>query len=56
MEWFEDDELKKQWEEVEKVEERLKQKKAGGDVWQVEAFQNLPELVASQRMKEKKKE
>ena len=37
MNWDEDDELTKQWEEV-------------GGVWQCQALQQVPELVASQRI------
>ena len=33
---------------MKKVEEKFKQKEAGGGVWQDEALQKAPELVASQ--------
>ena len=33
MEWYEDHELKKQWEVVQKAEERLKQKKVEEGFW-----------------------
>ena len=50
MEWHEEDEWKKQWEEVKKMEESLKQKRVDECVRQVEALQRVPKLVADQRM------
>ena len=39
MDWYEDDELRKQWEEVVKVEEKLRQKKAEEGELQCDALQ-----------------
>ena len=55
MDWYEDDELRKQWEEVSRVEEQLRSKKAEGVVLHCEARQRVPELVASQLMVKGKK-
>ena len=48
MEWHEEDELKEQWEEVKKMEERLKPKKVGAS-----SLQKVPELEAYQRSRQK---
>ena len=38
MNWDADDELKKQWEEVKKVEEKSTQKEVAGGVWEHEVI------------------
>ena len=47
--WDEHDKLKKPWEEVKKVEEKLIRNEVGGGLSQQEALPKVPELVASQR-------
>ena len=54
MDWYEDDELRKPREEVVKVEETLRQKKAEEGELQCDALQSVKELVASQRIIEGK--
>ena len=44
MDWYENDELRKQWEEASMVEEKLRQKKVEGDVLQDEPLQWVPGL------------
>ena len=55
MEWHEEDQLKKQWEEDEKMEEFLEQEKVDGGAWQVEALQKVPELIAQMRVSQKER-
>ena len=56
MDWYKDDELRKQWEEVSSVEEKLRRKKTEGYVLRCDALQLVREILASQERKGRKKE
>ena len=48
MDWYEDDEMRKQWEEVSRGEEKIRQRKIERNALHIEAMQRAPALVASQ--------
>ena len=50
MEWQGEDQFKEQWEENEKMENILEQKKVDGGAWQVYTLQQLQELISQKRM------
>ena len=47
MDWLEDDEIMRQWEEVSKEEERITRRKGEGREWTAEGVQRVPELVVA---------
>ena len=55
FDWYEEDQWKGQWEEDEKMEEFLEQKRVDGGAWHVEAMQKVPELVAHRRISQCKR-
>ena len=46
MDWLEDDEMMKQWEDVSNEEEKITVRKMEGKRLQVEGVQKVPELLA----------
>ena len=54
MEWYEDDEMRRQREEVRKEEDKILRRKAEGKGLQIEGVQRVPELVVSQTVTKEK--
>ena len=48
MDWFEDEEMMRQWEDARKEEEKITMRKMEGKSLQVEGVQTAPELPVSQ--------
>ena len=56
LEWYEDDEMVRQWEEASKEEEKIAKGKFEGKSLQVEGVQGAPELQISQVLAKEKEQ
>ena len=54
MDWYEDDEMMRPWEEVSKEEEKIVKRKMEGNGLQTDGVQRVPELTVSQVLTSKK--
>ena len=56
MDWLEDDEMMRQWEEVSKEEEKITLRRNEGRGIKTERVQHVPELMVSQAQMKKREE
>ena len=54
IDWYEDDEMLRQWEEVSEEEEKIVNRKTEGNGLQIEGVRRVPELLVSQVLTEEK--
>ena len=54
MDWYEDDEMVRHWEEISKEEEKIAKGKMDGKSLQVEGAHRAPELLVSQVLKKER--